>query len=92
MMSSYKANIFITCDRYQLNLSTEELEEPFKNLPRAIFIAVPCVTLVYILTNISYFTVLSKEALLESQAVALVCTVFYIFNTAVLYSQLFSQN
>ena len=42
----------------------------FRNLPRAIMIGVPLVTVCYVLMNISYFTVMSKQELLLSAAVA----------------------
>ena len=58
--------------RNNLNLVTEELQDPLKNLPRAILIGIPGVTLLYLLTNISYFTVLSTDDVLESPAVAVV--------------------
>lgn len=54
----------------QLNYVTEELQNPMKNLPRAIVLGIPLVTLIYILTNISYFAVLSPVELLASNAVA----------------------
>ncbi|CAF1201221.1 unnamed protein product [Didymodactylos carnosus] len=40
------------------------------NLWLSIIIAVPTVTVLYLLTNISYFTVMTKAALLSSNAVA----------------------
>ncbi|KAK3751512.1 hypothetical protein QZH41_019088 [Actinostola sp. cb2023] len=53
-----------------LNLCTEELKNPNKNLPRCIWIGVPLVTISYILVNIGYLTVLTKDELLTSNAVA----------------------
>jgi hypothetical protein len=44
----------------------------FRNLPRAIMIGIPLVTVCYLFTNISYLTVMSKETLLASPAVAAV--------------------
>ncbi|GFO25007.1 Y+l amino acid transporter 1 [Plakobranchus ocellatus] len=42
------------------------------NLPRAIMIGIPLVTVCYFATNVAYLTVMSKEMLLESTAVAAV--------------------
>ncbi|XP_076988376.1 B(0,+)-type amino acid transporter 1 isoform X2 [Tamandua tetradactyla] len=54
----------------QLNYITEELRNPFRNLPLSIIIGIPLVTVCYILMNVSYFTVMTTTELLQSQAVA----------------------
>nr|XP_057945416.1 solute carrier family 7 member 10a [Doryrhamphus excisus] len=53
-----------------LNYVTEEVVEPRKNLPRAIYISIPLVTLVYTMTNIAYFSSMTPDELLASNAVA----------------------
>ena len=54
--------------RYQL----DHLLLFFRDLPRALMIGIPLVTIVYILTNIGYIAVVGKDGILESGAVALV--------------------
>ncbi|KAL4234402.1 hypothetical protein ACF0H5_006049 [Mactra antiquata] len=53
-----------------LNDFAEELQDPKKNIPRAIIISLTFVTGIYLITNVSYFTLLSKEEFLSSSAVA----------------------
>ncbi|CAF1418832.1 unnamed protein product [Rotaria sordida] len=53
-----------------LNSVTEELKNPKRNLWLSIVLALPAVIVLYVLINISYFTVMNKTALLTSQAVA----------------------
>lgn len=53
-----------------LNYVTEELQNPYVNLPRANIIGVLLVTTLYVLVNISYLVVLGVDGLLNSNAVA----------------------
>lgn len=53
-----------------LNYLTEELKNPYVNLPRSNIIGVLLVTVVYVLTIISYLSVLSTDGVLTSSAVA----------------------
>lgn len=50
--------------------STEELIDPTKNLPRAIFISCGVCTVVYLLTNLAFYAGTSPDELLESKAIA----------------------
>ncbi|KAH9504888.1 Large neutral amino acids transporter small subunit 2 [Bulinus truncatus] len=46
------------------------MKDPYKNLPRAIWISLPLVTVIYILANVAYFAVMSPAEMLASDAVA----------------------
>ncbi|XP_071500745.1 b(0,+)-type amino acid transporter 1-like [Diadema antillarum] len=54
-----------------LNSLTEELKNPRRNLPLAVMIGIPVVTLIYIVVNIAYFTVITPAELMVSKAVAI---------------------
>ncbi|KAF4531111.1 hypothetical protein B566_EDAN011136 [Ephemera danica] len=56
--------------RNYLNFIIEELKDPMRNLPRAIAISCTLVTVVYVLANVAFFTTLSPEEVLGSEAVA----------------------
>ncbi|XP_055955289.1 b(0,+)-type amino acid transporter 1 [Patella vulgata] len=58
-----------------LNFVTEELKNPQRNLPLSIGLGIPLTTICYILVNIGYFSVISKEELLLSDAVAMTWSV-----------------
>uniref|UniRef100_H3AHW9 b(0,+)-type amino acid transporter 1 n=1 Tax=Latimeria chalumnae TaxID=7897 RepID=H3AHW9_LATCH len=53
-----------------LNSVTEELKHPEVNLLRAVIIAVPLVTLLYLLVNVSYFAAMTPSEMTTSKAVA----------------------
>eukprot|EP00092_Neocalanus_flemingeri_P034195 GFUD01037191.1.p1 GENE.GFUD01037191.1~~GFUD01037191.1.p1 ORF type:complete len:475 (+),score=140.40 GFUD01037191.1:241-1665(+) len=67
---SFYSGIFSYAGWNYLNFMTEELNDPFTNLPRAIYISLPLVTVVYVLANVSYLAVLSPAAMLSSDAIA----------------------
>ncbi|KAM9432517.1 b(0,+)-type amino acid transporter 1 isoform 4-T4 [Salvelinus alpinus] len=53
-----------------LNYVTEELKRPEVNLPRAVIIAIPMVTILYLLVNVSYLAAMTPRELMSSNAVA----------------------
>ncbi|KAK3719842.1 hypothetical protein RRG08_040144 [Elysia crispata] len=53
-----------------LNFLTEELVNPNRNLPLAIFISMTTVIIVYLVTNVAYLAILSPTQMVQSTAVA----------------------
>ncbi|XP_060735301.1 b(0,+)-type amino acid transporter 1-like isoform X2 [Tachysurus vachellii] len=53
-----------------LNSITEELKHPEVNLPRALMIAIPMVTILYLLVNVSYLAAMTPREMMVSSAVA----------------------
>ncbi|RWS10343.1 large neutral amino acids transporter small subunit 2-like protein, partial [Dinothrombium tinctorium] len=53
-----------------INFVTQELKNPYTNLPIAAITGIILVTLIYVLTNIAYFTVLTSEEILSSPSIA----------------------
>eukprot|EP00088_Acartia_fossae_P065773 TRINITY_DN811_c0_g1_i17.p1 TRINITY_DN811_c0_g1~~TRINITY_DN811_c0_g1_i17.p1 ORF type:complete len:489 (-),score=-33.10 TRINITY_DN811_c0_g1_i17:27-1493(-) len=67
---SFYSGLFAYNGWNYLNFVIEELQDPVKNLPRAIAISCILVTVVYVLTNIAFYTTLSVPEVLGSEAVA----------------------
>ncbi|XP_071444502.1 large neutral amino acids transporter small subunit 1 [Hetaerina americana] len=67
---SFYSGIFSYAGWNYLNFMTEELRDPYKNLPRAIYISLPLVTIIYVLANVAYLAVLSPTEMIASNAIA----------------------
>lgn len=64
-------NIKISCRNF-LNFVTEEIKDPHKTLPRAIYISLPVVTFVYVMSNAVYFSKMDVNEILSTPATAVV--------------------
>ncbi|XP_037954151.1 Y+L amino acid transporter 2-like [Teleopsis dalmanni] len=67
---AFYSGIFSYAGWNYLNFMTEELRDPYKNLPRAIYISLPLVTGIYVLANTAYLAVLTPQQMIASKAIA----------------------
>lgn len=70
MPLAFYSGMYAYAGWFYLNFVTEEVDNPEKTVPLAICISMAIVTSCYVLTNVAYYTVMSAEELLASQAVA----------------------
>ncbi|XP_034454688.1 cystine/glutamate transporter isoform X2 [Hippoglossus hippoglossus] len=70
MPLAFYSGMYAYAGWFYLNFVTEEVEQPEKTLPLAICISMFIVTSCYVLTNVAYYTVMSAEEILASDAVA----------------------
>ncbi|CAG0891610.1 unnamed protein product [Cyprideis torosa] len=68
--ASFYAGIYSYAGWNYLNFVTEELKNPYRDLPRAIYISLPIITAIYVAANIAYFAVLAPFDMYASEAVA----------------------
>ncbi|XP_055015081.1 cystine/glutamate transporter [Boleophthalmus pectinirostris] len=70
MPLAFYSGMYAYAGWFYLNFVTEEIENPERTLPLAICISMAVVTSCYVLTNVAYFSVMSVDELLASDAVA----------------------
>lgn len=71
---AFYAGLFAYSGWNFLNYIVDEMKNPKRDLPLSIAISIPVCTIIYTLTNVALYTTLSPEEMLETPAVAVVCS------------------
>ena len=66
------------CSRNYLNYLTEEMKNPTRTLPIAIIISLVFITIIYLLANIAYLSVLTPEEMVAVDSVVAIVSVFFV--------------
>ncbi|XP_039623924.1 cystine/glutamate transporter-like [Polypterus senegalus] len=67
---AFYAGLYAYAGWFVLNFATEEIVNPKRNIPLSIILSMLTVIVAYLLTNISYYTLMTSQDVLESNAVA----------------------
>ena len=67
---TFKVGVFTYGGWDNLNFLTEELSNPYRTLPMAIFISMTLCTTIYLFVNVAYFSILTPFEMMASPAVA----------------------
>lgn len=70
MPLAFYSGMYAYAGWFYLNFVTEEVDNPERTVPLAICISMAIVTFCYVLANVAYYTVMTAEELLASEAVA----------------------
>ena len=71
MSMAFYSGMFAYAGWNYLNFMTDEIVNPNRNLPLAIIISLPLVTVIYVLANVAYFAAMSPEEMKASSAVGI---------------------
>ena len=67
------------CSRNYLNYLTEEMKNPTRTLPIAIIISLVFITIIYLLANIAYLSVLTPDEMVAVDSVVAIVSVFFVY-------------
>ncbi|KAE8613232.1 hypothetical protein XENTR_v10007633 [Xenopus tropicalis] len=67
---AFYSGLFAFAGWFYITFVTEEIVDPERNIPITVIVSLTVVTICYVLTNVAYYTVLTPNEILSSEAVA----------------------